>query len=206
VANIIFDFDGTIADSLPLVIRLYEQMMRGGKPVPREEVERLRGMSLLHVGRELRIMPWKVPFLLARGRAQMRREIGNVDVFPGMPELIRQLHAAGHKLFVVSSNSVHNIRPFLRRYDLNTQFTHVYGNAGLLGKSRLLRLMTKRNHLDLSKTYYIGDEVRDIVAAKKAGMRIVAVTWGYNTEAVLREHEPDFVVTSPAGVPTVIEG
>jgi phosphoglycolate phosphatase len=200
VAHIIFDFDGTIADSLPLVIKLYEDMIRGGQPMPREEVERLRGMSLLRVGRELRIMPWRIPVLLGRGRARMRHEIGNVPVFPGMPELIRQLHDDGHTLYIVSSNSVHNIRPFLKRFELNKQFKHMYGNAGLLGKGRLLKLVAKRNRLNLSDTVYIGDEVRDIEAAKKAGMRIISVTWGYNTESVLREHAPDFVAMNPGDI------
>jgi phosphoglycolate phosphatase len=180
-------------------------MLRGGQPVPREEVERLRGMSLLRVVRELRIMPWRVPFLLAKGRARMRHDIGKVDIFPGMFELIRQFHDDGHTLYVVSSNSVQNIRPFLKRYELSSQFKHVYGNAGLLGKSRLLRLMAKRNHLNLADTFYIGDEVRDIEAAKKAGIRVVAVTWGYNTEAVLHEHTPDFMAVNPAGIMTAID-
>lgn len=205
VANIIFDFDGTIADSLPLVIRLYEEMLRSGEPMPLEEIERLRGMSLLQVGRELRIMPWRVPLLLGRGRARMRREIGSVDIFPGMSELIRKLHEEGHTLYVVSSNSVRNIRPFLKRYGLNKQFKHLYGNAGLLGKGRLLKLVAKRNHLHLDETIYIGDEVRDIEAAKKAGMRIISVTWGYNTEAVLRDHLPDFIAVKPTDILTAIK-
>ena len=200
MANVIFDFDGTIADSLGLVIHIYEQLMRGGERVSAEEIERLRSMSLLHVAFELKIKPWKMPFLLARGRSMMRRQINTVEAFEGMPELIRELHGDGHKLYIMSSNSVQNIKPLLKRYEVRKEFIKLYGGAGLLGKATVLRRLLKRQKLDPNDTFYIGDEVRDIEAAKKAGIRIIAVTWGYNNESILRKHEPDFVATKPADI------
>ena len=204
MANVIFDFDGTIADSLPVVIAVFEELMRGGKPMPHAEVERLRGMSLLRVGAELRILPWRVPLLLARGRARMRRRLDEVPMFDGIEAVIRQLNADGHKLYIVSSNSARTIRVFLKKHRLDTEFIRVYGRAGVFGKKKLLRMMLQRNRLDRGDTYYIGDESRDVEAARHAGIRMIAVTWGYNNNTLLQTHHPDFLVDKPADILRVI--
>lgn len=205
MGNIIFDFDGTIADSFALAVHIYEQLLRGGEPMPPEEIERLRSMSMLHVALELKIAPWRVPWLLARGRTLMRRRINTVEAFEGMPELIRQLNQDGHKLFITSSNSVQNIKPLLKRYDLRKEFIKLYGSAGLFGKANLLKRLIGRQKLDPNETFYIGDEVRDIEASKRAGIKVVAVTWGYNSEVILREHHPDFVAKTPADIRKLVQ-
>lgn len=165
-----------------------------------EEVERLRGMSMRHAALELKIAPWRMPFLLARGRKLMRQKIDTVQVFPGMAKLIHGLKADGHNLYILSSNTVQNIRPLLQKHKLDTEFIKLYGSAGLFGKANLLRRMLKRQRLNPAETFYIGDEVRDIEAAKRAGIRIIGVTWGYNNEAALRYHKADFIVDKPAEI------
>lgn len=204
MANIIFDFDGTLANTLGVTIKIFEGLIRGGKPMAPEEVEKLRGMALWRVGAELRILPWKVPYLLARGRAKMRREMKHVDVFPGMADTVRQLNADGHKLYILSSNSVRNIRPFLKRHDLYTEFTKIIGGAGIFGKRRLLKRTVKNYRFDRAETYYVGDEVRDIDAAHHAGIKAIVVTVGYNNEQALREHQPDFIAKQPADIRQIV--
>jgi phosphoglycolate phosphatase-like HAD superfamily hydrolase len=206
MANVIFDFDGTIADSLPVVIAIFEELLRGGRPMPPAEVERLRGMSLLRVGAELKIVPWRVPFLLARGRSRMRRRLDEVPIFDGMEAVIRQLHKDGHQLYVVSSNSARTIRVFLKKHDLDNQFIRVYGRAGVFGKTKLLRLMLRRNGLDPQDTFYIGDESRDIEAAHRCHVRAIAATWGYNNNSLLKSHAPDFLVDKPADIASAVSG
>lgn len=204
MANVIFDFDGTIADSLSVAISIFEELMRDGKALLPDEIERLRAMSMVEVALELRITPWKVPFLLARGRKMMRQRMDTVEAFDGMPELIRQLHEDGHRLYIMSSNSVHNITPLLERYNLHKQFIKLYGSAGVFGKDNVLRRMLKRQKLNPAETYYVGDEVRDIEAAKKAGIPIISVEWGYNSAEILRKHKPDFFVTKPKEIARAI--
>jgi phosphoglycolate phosphatase len=206
VANVIFDFDGTLADTLGLTIHIFENLVHGGKPLSPEEIERLRGMSMIHIGAELKILPWKVPFLLARGRAKMRRRMRDVQVFAGMPEVVKQLHADGHALYILSSNSTQNIRPFLKRNGMNTEFLKVYGGSSVFGKTRVLRRALKRDQLNRGDTYYVGDEVRDIEASHHVGISVISVPWGYNNERILREHEPDFLVSKPADIRKIITG
>jgi phosphoglycolate phosphatase len=204
VANIIFDFDGTLGDTLSVAIKIFEGLMRKGEPVPAEEIERLRGLPLWRVGAELKILPWKVPYLVARGRARMRREIPNIKIFAGMPETLQALNADGHKLYIVSSNSARNINLFLNRYGLRKEFIKIKGGAGVLGKKRILKMFMQKNHLLPADTFYVGDEVRDIEASHHAGIRVIAVTGGYNNEKALREHKPDFVAHSPTEIRQII--
>lgn len=196
--TIIFDFDGTIADTFATSIYIFEQMTKRQRSYSTEEIEHLRGMTGLQLIRELRIRPWLVPFMLARGRTMMRRKLKDIDMFPGIDKLIKDLHAEGVPLYIISSNSTTNIRRFLKERGLDDCFIRIYGNIGLFGKSNMLRRVMKQNRLDPKTVTYVGDEARDIEAAQRVGIRIVSVTWGFNNTEVLSRHEPDVMADTTA--------
>jgi phosphoglycolate phosphatase-like HAD superfamily hydrolase len=205
MAAIIFDFDGTIADTFETVVGIFYSLTGRKQPLPHEEIERLRGMSLPRAAEELHIKPWKMPFLLLLGRRRMTRRMNAIDAHPGVVEIIKKLHNEGHQLYIMSSNSLRNIQKFLRRHDLAYEFINVYGSAGLLSKARVLKKVVKQNRLDKNDTWYIGDEVRDVVAAQHAGVRVIAVTWGYNTAEILQEHRPTKLVRTPGQIIVTLE-
>ena len=195
--NIIFDFDGTIADSFETVIGVFHELTHRDETLPPDEIERLRGMSLLHAAEELRVQPWKMPFLMMRGRRRMTKLIPSIATFAGLPKIIRQLYAEGHNLYIMSSNSAQNIQLFLQKSEMHTDFIKIYGNVGLFNKARVLKRIMRHNQLGLDETFYVGDEVRDIEAAHHAGIKIVSVAWGYNNQQVLAAHKPDFLANRP---------
>ncbi len=51
----------------------------------------------------------------------------------------------------------------------------------------------------------MGDETRDIEAAKKSKIKIVAVTWGFNSSNVLAQHQPDFLIDIPQQLTEIFE-
>lgn len=128
----------------------------------------------------------------------MRREIDVIQVFEGIREVLQELHQRGVPMYIISSNSPGNIRKLLRSRGLDQYFVRIYGNVGIFGKSKMLRRVTKRNGLDVSTTYYVGDEGRDVEAAKRVGVHSVAVAWGFNTRELLERHSPEVIVSSPA--------
>lgn len=195
---VIFDFDGTIADTFRLSIGIFEKMTKRDAVFSEEEIERLRGLSGLHVIHELQIRPWLVPFLLVRGRSMMRRSVPSIQLFKGVKPLIAELHEREIPLYITSSNSTANIMEFLRVHGMDQYFVRVYGNVGLFGKARVLRRVVRANRLDPAQVTYVGDETRDIEAAKHIGIRNVAVTWGFNSAALLEAHEPDALARTPA--------
>ena len=194
---VIFDFDGTIADTFATSIHIFEHMTKRHDVYTLEEIERLRGLSGLKLIRELHIKPWLVPFMLARGRVMMRRRMNDINLFPGIKEVIADLYEQGVPLYIMSSNSPANIRKFMRNHEMNHYFKRIYGNIGLLGKARMLRRVMHQNHIDPELTTYVGDELRDIEGAKHVGIRVVAVGWGFNTADLLATHEPDVIVHTP---------
>ena len=102
-----------------------------------------------------------------------------------------------YKLGIVSSNSEENIRIVLRRYKIENLFEFVYSSSSIFGKHLVLKRMCKKYKINPNSIIYIGDEDRDIIAAKKAKIKIIAVTWGFNSEKLLKEEKPDYLVNAP---------
>jgi len=200
MSTVIFDFDGTLADSFRVFIDIAYEVSGRTEPLPKPEIARLRGMRPLDIMKDLDIKTWQIPFLAFRGRRQMRKQMDRVQVFAGMPELVAKLAKNGHQLYIMSSNSVRNIEPFLQRYNMNTEFIKIYGNVGIFAKARLLKRVLRQNKLAANSAYYICDEVRDVVAAQAARVCSIAVSWGYNDTTILEAHQPDFLAHKPSDI------
>jgi phosphoglycolate phosphatase-like HAD superfamily hydrolase len=88
----------------------------------------------------------------------------------------------------------------MREHGLSSYFHQVYGNARLQGKARILRRICRRGAYESARTVYVGDETRDIEAAHHAGLKSVAVAWGYNNIKALHRHQPDKIVFDPSEI------
>jgi phosphoglycolate phosphatase len=205
MAAIIFDFDGTIADTFDDVVRILHDLTGRHEPLPPDEIERLRGMTLMNAAEEMHVAPWKMPFLIIRIRRRMKRKMADIPAHRGIEEVIQKLQAEGHQLYITSTNSGRNIQTFLRHHGLVYEFVRIYSGVGLFHKTRALKKIIRQNNLNPDDTWYVGDEVRDVVGGQQAGLRVVAVTWGYNNAAILREHHPTVLVRSPTELLKTLE-
>jgi phosphoglycolate phosphatase-like HAD superfamily hydrolase len=201
---VIFDFDGTLADTFRVGLDIFYKLTKRGK-IPKGEMDRLRGMNFRHAVGELKIPVWKAPVLLFRGRRELRRRIGEVELFYGVPELIQQLSEQGYELHIISLNSSRNIRKLLEMHGLDGYFTSIRGNVRFWGKASVAKSLLNRYGHDNSDAVYIGDEIRDVHAARAAHIKVIAVTWGYNNVHVLHESKPDKIVFDPSEVPAALE-
>ena len=129
----------------------------------------------------------------------------HVQPFEDMPDVIKKLHAEGHELFMLSSNSVKNIHRFLHHYELHTYFLEIYGSTGLFGKAPTLRRLLKEQHLEKTDAVYIGDELRDVQAAQSIGMRVIAVGWGFARPAGLEALKPTAIAETPDDIIRILE-
>jgi len=193
--TLIFDFDGTLANSFELVMDIAYKIT-DLPPQSDSDVARLRKLPFMKVVRELGIPLYQVPKLLIKGRQKMLERMDEVHPFAGVPEVLKELYDAGYHLLVTSSNSEKNVRIFLRANKLEAYFDGVYGNASI-NKASSLRKVMRRNKLDVADCFYIGDEVRDIVAATKVKMDVVAVAWGYQAPESLMKNNPYALVHKP---------
>jgi len=205
MAAIIFDFDGTIADSFETLVGIFHDLTSRERHLSPEAIERLRGMPLHSAAGELGIRPWRMPFLVMRGRRRIGKKIGQIKAHPGVSDAIRRLHAEGHQLFIMSSNSEKNISTFLKQHHISKEFVRIYGSVGLLSKARVLRKIRRQNRLGSDTCWYIGDEVRDIEGARLAGIRMIAVTWGFNTAKLLEAHKPTATADKPEDLIRILE-
>jgi phosphoglycolate phosphatase-like HAD superfamily hydrolase len=196
---LLFDFDGTIADTMDWGVRTYNEIAieNNYKLITKENITDLRNKSARDNVRDFGIPLLKLPFIARRVRAAFKSEIPNLKVIEGMAESLKLLKNKGYKIYVVSSNSKENIQSFL---DLNRikDFDGIHSVSRLFGKHNKIKSLIKANRWDLSSVMYIGDEVRDIDAARKARIKCVAVAWGYNTEEVLVKNNPHMILRDPS--------
>ena len=192
-----FDFDGTIADSFETLLAIFEEIYPRPKKLTAKEIKQLRGKNLREVIKYFNIKSWQIPRLILKGMPLVSDRIGKINTFPGMPEALKQLHKRGHRMFILSTNSSKNINKFLRKNGLSSYFDEVYGDIGLRTKASALRKIMDEEAIDSSDLAYIGDEVRDIEAAKKAGVMSVGVSWGFNYPSALQKAHPNAIAKTP---------
>ena len=204
MSAIIFDFDGTIANSFDYVLDFLTDQAHTARLEGTERQE-LRGLSMVAMARSLGHSRWRLPMLFVRGKRIMTRAINEVQPFDGMPEVIRKLHAEGHELFVLSSNNLVNVHKFLHEHELHEYFLEIYGGVGMFGKASALRRLLKEQQLALEDSLYIGDELRDIEAAQSIRMHIIGVLWGFAKPHDLRALKPTAVAEVPTDIIKIIE-
>ncbi|MFZ0709158.1 MAG: HAD-IA family hydrolase [Terrimicrobiaceae bacterium] len=195
---VIFDFDGTIADTFDAGVVILNKLAAefGFRALHPKDLEKVREMRTRQLMKFLDIPTRKMSRIARRGSEELHACIHSIQPLPGMPEALRELHALGFSLGIITSNTELNVQIFLRRHDLEL-FDFVRCSSKLLGKARMIRSVIRRRHVRAADILFVGDETRDIEAAKKAGIRIAAVTWGYNTRRSLEAMKPDFVFNNP---------
>lgn len=200
-AAVVFDFDGTLADTLEEARQIVNGLAPeyGFQQVSRELADSLRGSGVREAIDRLGIRARQLPKLHIEVRRRLRARIGDVSPFPGIAAALREMAEGGLDLGVLTSNSPENVEAFLTNTGLRELFGFVAGGSSLFGKARHLRrlLADELSGHPSSGVVYVGDETRDIVAAKKAGLRCAAVTWGLNTATYLASASPDFLFHSP---------
>ncbi len=192
-----FDFDGTICDSFTAslaVMRDLSPIFRV-RPVDDSEIPMLRRLSMGGLMTSLEIQRWKVPLMVWCARRKMTGHMPSLVAFAGMKEVLAALRDQHLTTAIVTSNSRRNVRQFLDRHGIAVDI--VCAGSSLSGKARLLRKLIARLGVSPAEVLYIGDETRDVVAAKAAGIPCAAVTWGFNTEDALRLFEPHYVIRRP---------
>lgn len=198
--TIIFDFDGTLADTLEESRRIYNSLAPDYKlrEVTAEELPGLRHFSLLELLGHLDIPKRRVPSLLSRGTALMRGNITKLPLIPGIAEILPEMRARAQAFGILTSNATANVDLFLRAYGLRQHFDFISSTSKLTGKSKHLRAIQKTFSVRAEEMLYVGDEIRDIKAAKKADIDIAAVTWGFNSTESLKAEAPEHLVSVPA--------
>lgn len=194
---VLFDFDGTLADTVPLIVASYRHALtRPDSQVPQEAVIRSWiGRPLLETLETHR--PGEGALLVERYREHnIAHHDTLIAVVPGAADLVAELQASGLPLGVVSSKRADMVRQGMRV----TELPHVDVVVGLLETTAHkpdpapLLEGARRLGVDPADCVYVGDAVVDVQAARAAGMAAVAVTWGAGEAGALQAEGPDALV------------
>ncbi len=196
----LFDFDGVLLDSLDLysaaVIRCLERI---GTPIVKSREDYLE----LFDGNFYESMAERGVDLAAFSRAAKEIMPGiDYDAMAPYEGLIPVLEALNrdHQLVVISSNGSRTIRKILERCGFDPYFEEILGSDFLLSKKDKIAHALAKYGTPADRTFYIGDTAGDVFEARAAGVRTVAVTWGWHSRERLVAANPDFVVDAPEGL------
>ena len=189
---IVFDFDGTLADSFPWFIKTLDIVTEefNLNKIDKNEMPELRKLDSLSFLKHLKIPLYKIPKISTFMQNMMSENIEEIKMFDGIENMFHELKKIGHKIAIVSTNSKENIIKVLGE-DLIKINDHFVGGVSLFGKESKLKKVLRLSGIDKKDAIYIGDEMRDVLASKKVGMPCGAVAWGVNDVDALAELEPD---------------
>lgn len=196
---LIFDFDGTLANTMTTGIEIFNDLAEGYglKRVTEAEVRELRKLNtralLDHVGVS-RLMAVK---LGAHLRRVLHQRMDQVEMIPGVREAIGELHGDGFRLGILSSNSADNVRMFLKRFDLLDCFSFIEAGVSLFGKPQRILNVLKKAKIPPHSVLYVGDETRDMEAARMSKVTGLAVCWGVNEREAMETEDPGFCIDRP---------
>lgn len=203
---IVFDFDGTLVDSRAAFLSMYNEIAqkRGYLAMTPENLGQLRGMSIAGRCKFLKVPMYRLPFLVAEALRKYKSIIPSLQFNEGITEFLGELSAKGIPYALVSSNSKANIQEFFGLHGIAVD--DIYTSGKIFGKDKMLKKFLKDKQLNASEILYVGDEARDVVACKTAGVKVAWVSWGYDALAAVESHQPDYIVHHSSELQGIIKG
>jgi HAD superfamily hydrolase (TIGR01509 family) len=195
---IIFDFDGTLADTIDILLSITNRLSAefGFKSATKEELAQLSHLNSWQILQYSGISIFKFPLLIRRLKAELHSELPHIQLFPGIKEVLVELKKRGFQLGIITSNSRENVWTSLEKNGLQSLFTFIYSGS-TFGKHKVINKWLRRENINPEQVVYVGDEIRDIDAAKKTGIKVIAVGWGFNSQEALAAQNPDFLIERP---------
>jgi phosphoglycolate phosphatase len=203
---IIFDFDGTIADTVDALVSIANRLAKefGYVQITPEELALLRNLTSREIINYSGISVFRIPFLVKKVKGELKSKIPELKPIPGMKEALIDLINAGHRLGIITSNSKDNVTEFLRINELENLFEFIYSGITIFGKTTIINNLLRQKQIKPEAVIYVGDETRDIEASQKANIKVVAVTWGFNSPEVLAKQNPNYLIHHPSDLLEVV--
>lgn len=196
--HIVFDFDGTIADSAQVALEVYNEMAEEYKfkQLTMEKYKNLSNLTLKDRFKEIGVpyyKPWLILELIKKARKEYGKLIDSINLFDGIYAVLQELNKRGYVLSIISTNSRDNIKSFIKDKKLDF-IGEVYSSTGLYGKSEVLKAYLKKNSIKKNEILYVADELRDLKICKKLDIDILSVTWGFDSRDLLSKYEPTYMI------------
>lgn len=207
---ILFDLDGTLTDSKPGILNCLRTTLLAHNIRWEGSLDRFIGPPVEEWAKEL------LPCGDEMAQAQIAADYRNCydqkgwaenSVYPGIPELLKELRQHGFPLYVCTSKQEHFAVRILKKFGLAEYFTTIHGDRAEFtshSKVDLLAHLLRQESLAPSTTWMIGDRRFDIEAAHANGVRVIAVGYGYGSAEELAAGNPTAICATPAEVLEVL--
>jgi phosphoglycolate phosphatase len=195
---VIFDFDGTLADTEMQVFQLYNDMAEKYKykPITHEDLQRLKEMNFMEILEIVDIPLFRLPRVIHEGQKRLREDKDSIVAFKEhLDDFMQDLAGETEIRGILTSNVKKTVSAFMKNYHIDHYFDFILC-SNMLSKEKKIRKVRKKYKLDRSEVLYVGDETRDINACHLAGIDVVAVDWGYNTAEALAKCNPTYEVNT----------
>jgi phosphoglycolate phosphatase len=194
---LLFDFDGVIADSLETYEwTVRECLNRIGQPIVKNRADFLELFEGNFYAEIVRRGVDLEAFLKASPGVLAEVDFDRMRLFPFLLPVLEKL-CEENVLVIISSSGSRSIRQVLAGNRFNGCFRAVLGSDFMLSKVDKIAHAMESCKIGVERTYYIGDTAGDIREAKQAGVKAVAVTWGWHSRETLAAAEPDFIAEKP---------
>lgn len=193
--TVIFDFDGTLANTVDLVGRIYNEHAEefGALPIDMNELSVYRKLGYKKAMKKAKIRWTVLPRLVLFVGREMKKHMDEVKPYDGVVDVLKNLQNAGVSIGVLTSNNASLVSDFFEKNNFPV-FDFIVSEKTLFGKEKALRKIIKRHKLIDHRIIYVGDEPRDITACYKAGIKVIGVTWGVGGREGLESTPPDRLV------------
>lgn len=203
IKNILFDFDGTLVDSAPGIVKTMEQtFLKMGIAIPSEA--EMRGTIGLPLQKALQLLGNLTDEDAVKATDIYRElfpifEVNYVKVFPGVLDTLKALKEKGIRMAIVTSRDRMSYELVAEKRGLSVLFeTEVTGADGITPKPApdMVLALLKRMNISANETLVVGDTTFDIRMGNSAGCRTCAVTYGNHDEQTLMSVNPTYTADS----------
>ncbi len=203
---VLFDLDGTLIDSIDLIVDSYQYAFRthGLTPLSREEIVDGIGTPLVAVFKRFTDDPTVIDQWIATYREfNLANHDTMVRAFPGAVEMVRSIRGAGRRLGLVTSKNVSGANRGLALVGLDGVMEVIVGSDTVTrhkpDPEPVVRALEQLGATP-DEAVFIGDSHHDVESGRAAGVRTIAVCWGPVSRDRLRAAGADLLCTTPAEV------
>lgn len=196
---LIFDFDGVLADSLmPMLAYARQVCQELGHPCEptQADLEALERMEFSEFGRQLDLPEDMIDTFVRRNFELFYNQEEPLAIIPNMEQVIRAL-SGQMILAIVTGNSSKVVRKFIENYGLNDLFAIILSAEDEGNRVDKINKAKESFTSPIGEVYMVGDAVSDIRAARRAGVKSIAITWGHQSQEKLSAEAPDFMLEEP---------
>ena len=207
---ILFDFDGTIADTMPGIHQAlqYAAERMGCAPIDGALARKFIGPPILSSAqRYLGLDEERATRFYGFFREAYEGEtLFNARVYTGVPQLLRQLRAQGAFMAVASAKAQTLVVRLLEQFGLSRFFDRVIGKTTIdanTSKENMIKLALPARY---TRAAMVGDRLYDMEAAKATGIDAIGAAWGFGTVQELTAHGADAVAETPRDAARILTG